>query len=300
MTSFRLPQRVCPGIVAVSLVFIFFAGCNAADKAALNVNQDLAAISSPNETKGEMWLIPSTEPGFEMKTRVYKPTGDGPFRLAIINHGSAQDPAQRKRVKPSEYAELTDWFLRRGYVVAFPERPGHGSGGKYIEDQDGCDSANFERAGQRTADSIAAVLDYMRKQPFISPQGTIVAGHSAGAWGSLAYAARRPAGVIGVINFSGGRGGRHLNRPNNNCAPERLVATASRFGSTTNIPTLWLYAENDTYFPPSLSGAMANAFKMAGGNAEYWLLPSTGNEGHFVIRSEAWKPAVQQFLDARG
>jgi dienelactone hydrolase len=289
--------RVVGTAIVVSLAGNVLAGCSTANSIPLRVDQDTVPLALDNAPEGSVWLVPSALPGTEMKVRVFRPPGTGPFSLAVINHGSQQDPPGRQGAKPPEFAALTNWFLQRGYVVVLPERPGHGDGGKYLEDQGGCADANFEQAAQGTAASIEAAVEYMRKQSFISSEGIIVAGHSAGAWGSLAYAARRPPGVAAVINFSGGRGGHHLNRPNNNCAPERLVATAGIFGRTTKIPTLWLYAENDTYFPPPLSEAMAKAFAEAGGRADFRLLPPTGKEGHFLIRSDTWKPALQQFLD---
>ena len=282
------------------LACICLGGCSSGGPETFAVNRDAVAIAPTRSSEGELWLIPSAEPGFDMRARVFRPAGIAPFRLALINHGTEQDPSRRKKAKPPEFARLTSWFLKRGYVVILPERPGHGSGGKYLEDQRGCAGADFERAGQGAADSIAAAVDYMKKQPFISPEGIVVAGHSAGAWGSLAYAARRPEGVGVVINFSGGRGGRHLNRPLNNCAPERLVATAAVFGRTTSIPTLWLYAANDTFFPPPLSEAMVKGFRDAGGNAEFHLLSSFGNEGHFIIQSDTWTDILEQFLGTHG
>lgn len=290
--------RIVGTAMVISLAGNVLAGCSTANSVPPRINQDTVPPARDNAPQGAVWLIPSALPNKEMKVRVFRPQGTGPFRLAVINHGSQQDPAGRTRAQPPQFAGLTSWFLERGYVVALPQRPGHGNGGKYLEDQGGCADANYELAAQGTAESIAAAVEYLRKQPFISPEGIIVVGHSAGAWGSLAYAARRPPGVAAVINFSGGRGGHHLNRPNNNCAPERLVATASVFGRTTRIPTLWLYAENDTYFPPPLPETMVKAFRDAGGNADFHLLPPMGEEGHFLIRGETWKPAVQQFVDA--
>jgi dienelactone hydrolase len=247
---------------------------------------------------GEQWLIPSTQAGFLMRARVFRPAGPGPFPLAVINHGSEQDAARRRKAPAPTYPALTDWFLARGYVVMVPVRPGHGNGGKYLEDQGGCKDADYARAGNGAGDSIGAAVAYMQRQPFVRPQGTVVAGHSAGAWGSLAYAARHPAGVRAVVNFSGGRGGHHLNKALNNCAPERLVATAGAFGRQASVPSLWLYAANDTYFPPALSQAMAEAFRGEGGRAEFHLFPARSGEGHFLIQGTEWGDVLQRFLDA--
>lgn len=241
-------------------------------------------------------MIPSADAAFLMKARIYRPSGTGPFPLVLISHGSEQDAARRNRSQFPEYPALIEWFVQRGYVVVIPQRPGHGGRGKYLEDQGGCADADYLKAANGAADSIAAAASFMKRQDFVRPEGIVLVGHSAGALGNLAYAARRPAGIRAVVNFSGGRGGRHLNRPGNNCAPERLVQTAGRLGATMHVPTLWLYAENDSYFPPALSRAMADAFIEAGGRADYRLLPPYGSEGHFVIRGNDWNGALQDFL----
>ena len=66
------------------------------------------------------------------------------------------------------------------------------------------------------------------------------------------------------------------------------------------MPTLWLYADNDTYFPPALSKRMVEAFREGGGKAEYDLFPAVGQEGHALIQAPLaaapWPPVVTQFL----
>jgi len=259
----------------------------------------VSASGKVGETEAEEWMIPSSaRSGFRMRALVFRPAGNGPFPMAVINHGSDQDAGRRKRSRLPEFASLTSWFVRHRYVVVLPERPGHGGGGPYLEDQNGCEHADYVKAAEGAADSIADAVDYMKQQSFVSPEGIVVAGHSAGALGSLAYAARKPPGVRAVVNFSGGRGGHHMNKPDNNCAPDRLVAAVGLFGQTTRVPTLWIYAENDTYFPPALSQAMVAAFRSGGGRADYELLPPLSGEGHFAIRSSEWSDILEKFLAA--
>lgn len=249
--------------------------------------------------RGQLWLLPSPAAGVLMHALLFRPAGKGPFPLAVINHGSEQDGRVRRRMGLPAYPALTGWLLARGYAVLLPERPGHGAtGGPYLEDQGRCSSPDYVRAGERTADSIAAAIGYMTAEPFIRRTGVIVIGHSAGAWGALALAARNPPGVAAVVDFSGGRGGHDRGQPLHNCAPDRLVGAAATFGRTARIPTLWLYAENDTYFGPALSAAMAKAFTAAGGRATYALLPTTAAEGHTLINQppEVWGGVVGEFL----
>jgi pimeloyl-ACP methyl ester carboxylesterase len=220
-----------------------------------------------------------------MRTTLHLPAGSGPFRLAVIAHGSEQDPSRRVNAAMPEFPVLTAWFLARNYAVLIPQRPGHGAtGGRYLEDQGVCNSANYIGAGNSAADSIAAAIDYMTTQPNILPNGVIVAGNSAGGWGALALAARNPPNVRAVVLIAAGRGGRDRGLANTNCSPDRLVAAAGVYGGTARVPTLWLYAENDTYFPRELSYNMSAAYRQSGGNVTYRLLPPirTG-EGHTLI-----------------
>jgi dienelactone hydrolase len=252
---------------------------------------------------GQLWFIPSPIPGLLMRATLFRPKGAGPFPLAVINHGSEQDASARALAPLPAFPALTAWFLDHGYAVLVPERPGHGkTGGRYLEDQGTCSGADYVAAGNGAADSIAAAVKYMTAEPFIKPSGIVLAGNSAGAWGALALAARQPAGVRAVVDFAGGRGGHDGNQPLHNCSPDRLVAAAGTFGATTHVPTLWLYAENDTYFPPDLSGRMADAYRSAGGGVEYHLLPTIAGEGHSLIAtagpSAPWVPYLDAFLRA--
>ena len=251
----------------------------------------------------QLWFVPLPQERLLMHTFVLRPPGDGPFPLVVINHGSNQNALARADFNLSAYHQLAYWFLARGYAVALPIRPGHGAtGGPYFEDQGRCDDVHYRKAGLATADSIQAAVDYLAAQPFIRKSGVLIVGQSAGGWGALALASRNPAGVQAVINLAGGRGGRVDDEPDNNCAPERLVAAAGAFGRTASVPTLWLYAQNDSYFAPALSGRMFAAFRNAGGTAEYHLLPALGADGHIRMTGDSaialWAPIVDRFLQS--
>jgi hypothetical protein len=123
-----------------------------------------------------------------------------------------------------EYRALADFLVARGFAVLVPERLGHGgTGGKYLEDQGGCDGADYSRAGRATADQIIAAMNFLRRQPFIRPDRTLVVGHSAGGWGALALGEVR--GVSAIIVFAPGRGGHANDLPNQLCAPQAILAS---------------------------------------------------------------------------
>jgi dienelactone hydrolase len=295
--------------IAVALALLFLSGPVLAGCAGNGVSLAPAATLGPQggeaaDSRRQLWLVPSAQPGLPMRAYLYRPPGPGPFRLAIVAHGSEQDARLRAAMAMPRFDALTAWLVDRGYAVLLPQRPGHGeTGGPYLEDQGGCASADFRAAGLAVADSIAAAVGFMAAQPFVEKTGVVVVGNSAGGWGALALASRNPAEVAAIVNFSGGRGGHDRNRPLQNCAPERLVAAAGDYGRTARLPSLWLYAANDTYFPPELSGRMADAYRRAGGTVDYRLLPAVAGDGHALIQTAgdaaAWKPYLEAFLAAR-
>ncbi|SDH00651.1 Dienelactone hydrolase [Bradyrhizobium sp. Rc2d] len=231
---------------------------------------------------------------------LFRPLGVGPFRLAVIAHASTQNGLRRAQMPRPEYRALTTYLVARGFAVLVPERLGHGAtGGHYVEDQGGCDEADYARSARATADQISLALDYLRKQEFIRKDAAIVLGHSAGGWGALALANADPKAVSAIIAFAPGRGGHANDEPNRICAPHTLLAAAAEFGKAARIPVTWLVATNDSYFAPAFSQKLVEAFRGAGGEVDFHTLPAIGSEGHWMIETEAGVKAASGDL-ARG
>ncbi len=243
------------------------------------------AEAEPN--REQQWLVPSPDPDTAVHAVLFRPPGGGPFRLALIAHASTQNTLRRAQMPQPEYRALASWLVARGFAVLVPERPGHGAtGGKYLEDQRGCDEADYSHAGRATAEEISAALNYMRGQPFIRPGGAVVLGHSAGGWGALALAGADPAIVSAIILFAAGRGGHANDFPNQVCAPHTLISSAAEFGHGARVPVTWLVAANDSYFPPDLSRKLVDAFRRGGGSVEFHVLAASGSEGHWLAETE--------------
>jgi dienelactone hydrolase len=266
-------------------------------------SESVAAPQGPEDgpNRRQLWLIPSSERGVDMRTLVFRPPGDGPFPLVVLSHGTIQSEARRIDLRAPLYGAAAQWFVGRGYAVVVPQRPGHGeTGGPYLEYHGSCADPDYRKAAFGTARSVEAAIAYMTAQPFVRKTGIILVGQSGGAWGSLALASRNPPAVRAVINFAGGRGGRAQDKANNNCAPDRLIATAGLFGKTARLPTLWIYTENDSYFAPAISKRMAETYRAAGGRIEFHLLPAFGSDGHRLLPSSEgvpiWSPIVEKFL----
>ena len=236
----------------------------------------------------QQWLVPSPDPDTAAHAVLFRPPGDGPFRLAVIAHASVQNVLRRAQMPQPEYRALAAWLVARGFAVLVPERPGHGAtGGKYLEDQGGCDEADYSRSGHATAGEISAALNYLRGQSFIRPDGAVVLGHSAGGWGALALAGADMPGVAAIIAFAPGRGGHANDLPNQVCAPHTLISAAAEFGKGARVPVTWLVAANDSYFAPDLSRKLADAFRAGGARVDFHVLAASGSEGHWLPESEA-------------
>jgi dienelactone hydrolase len=246
----------------------------------------------------QQWLVPSPDSAVAAHAILFRPPGEGPFPLAIVAHATSQNVLRRAQMPQPEYRTLAAWLVSRGFAVLVPERPGHGAtGGRYLEDQGGCDEADYARAGRATADSIATALDFMRGQSFVRQDGVVIVGHSAGAWGALALSGRNPPGVSAIIAFAPGRGGHANDLPNQVCAPHTLIAAAAEFGRNAHVPVTWLVAANDTYFSPALSRQIADAFRAGGGKVDFRMLAAAGSEGHWLAETESGVKTAAPELD---
>jgi dienelactone hydrolase len=282
-------------VASVTFVTLAFAGIHGA-----HAQAGLGAQGAEGEpARKQQWLVPSPDANLAAHALLFRPPGDGPFPLAVIAHASTQNVLRRAQTPQPEYHALTAYLVARGYAVLVPERPGHGAtGGKYLEDQGGCDEANYSRSGYATADSIKAALDYLLTKPFVRQNGTIVVGHSAGAWGALAMAGEDPKLVSAIIAFAPGRGGHANDAPNQVCAPHTLIASAREFGDEARVPVIWLVAGNDSYFSPDLSKQMADAFRAGGDKVDFRVLPAFGSEGHWLAESDGGEQVFGPVLDA--
>jgi dienelactone hydrolase len=254
----------------------------------------------------EIWALTTPWP---VLAYVVRPVGNGPFPMVIMNHGIAIQPKERSFFPLVEFRDAAFWFAHRGYLVVAPGRyggtladePGRAIYGPFFAHVGSCDQPNFRGPGLAIATLDQWVIDYMAGQKLVTPGKVIVVGQSGGGWGDIAFSSLNPPSVRAIIVFAAGRGGRVEGKPNNNCAPDKLVDTTRAFGRTSRVPMLWIYTENDTYFGPDLAKRMHGAFAAEGGNAELHVLPPFGTDGHFLIDApegvKLWEPLVSRFLD---
>jgi len=252
-----------------------------AQELAAALREEIVVVDKPG------LLAPSLE------TTLYRPRGDGPFPLVIINHGKASgDPRFQPRAR---YPLAARELVRRGYAVVVPMRQGFSnSTGNYIDA--GC---NIESNGREQAKDVRAVLDYVTAQPYADKNNILVLGQSHGGWTTLAFGAFNYPGVKGLVNFAGGL-------RQTSCGPwtANLVNAARSYGAETKVPSLWFYGDNDSYFGPTTFRLMHRAYTSSGGRAKLVVFGKLGGDGHLMFSSLAgrgiWQPEVSGFLQQLG
>jgi dienelactone hydrolase len=227
---------------------------------------------------------------------VFRPGGPGPFPIVVLSHGSPRSAAERRRAGRVRFEAQSRAFLDMGYAVVVPTRRGYGdSEGDWAETYGTCASPDYYRAGLESARDILAAASAARTLPDLDGRHIVLAGQSAGGFGSVAASTFEVPGVVGVVNFAGGRGSQG---PDNVCGEDLLVEAMKRYGRTARVPQLWIYSTNDQYFGPALAKRMHAAFTSAGGRAEFVAAPSVGFDGHGYFGQVAdWRPRVRAFLD---
>jgi dienelactone hydrolase len=227
------------------------------------------------------------------------PSGVGPQPVVVFSHGHIEQDTPWVR-SAMRFVDLTlaREFLKLGWAVAFPTRQGvglsEGSNRRRFSTSDG-DPTYKARIESK---DILPALDRLRSIPEIDGNRIIISGQSAGGYAAMHMAGLNLSGVIGVINFSGGRtdmtsagGAGFINT--------MMVNGFAEFGKNTKLPMLWVFAENDSRYTANTIRASYKAFTDAGGKATLFLSPPIDIDGHFIHnKPDLWRQALRDYLSA--
>lgn len=238
-----------------------------------------------------------------MPITVFRPDGDGPHPLVVFEHGRAPD-ATRATQGRSRPEALARYFVERGFVVVAPTRIGYWEtyGAFDPEAAGSCNDLRPQNMARVTADETLAAVVWATSQPDIDTGRWLVVGQSVGGLASIATVGRRPAGLVGGINFSGGAGGDPQVHPRDPCSPKSIEALYRRLGADAAVPMLWMYWVNDLYWGESVPSTWFAAWQGAGGRGTMQTFPARGENGHAGVNIDLdhWVPAVDAFLTSLG
>jgi dienelactone hydrolase len=236
----------------------------------------------------------------ELEVVLFRPLEGERFPLLVVNHGSTgngSDPSLFDDTFTHKPTSLH--FVERGWMVAYPQRRGRGrSDGLYDEgftpNRGGysCEADLALAGAERALDDLDAATDWLRMRADVDTTRMLISGTSRGGILSIAYLARRPDVYLGAINFVGGWLGE-------GCGDFAAV-NRSLFVDGAAFPgrSLWIYAENDSFYSLTHSRANFDAFTQAGGVGDFEVFRrDPGLNGHFIINDpQRWGTAADAYI----
>jgi len=215
--------------------------------------------------------------------------------VALITHGKPTTNGRALDQRASDYTRQARDLARRGWLAVVVMRRGFGGSDGPAPVPLNCSSTSLTQRFAADADDLEAALETIGKRPDADPSRMIAIGVSAGGAAVTALSARNPKGLAGVINVSGGL------RFQSCLKEDALVAAFRSYGEKSRVPSLWIYARNDSYFPPALVDRMQAAFLDGGGDAKLVMLEADEKtDGHFIFSLSKgrfqWLPQMDAFL----
>ena len=263
-------------------------------------NNDFSATITNTQALGTDWkevritersqVGPTAGKTLTLQTTIYPVTTPGRHPVVIFNHGSTGPgiiPATMVFRGGSEEA----FFHSLGYIEVVPMRKGRGNsdGPNVEEDFSLPPSVELDSA----LEDVQTVIDYLGTLPDVDTNRIVLSGVSRGGFLSVIYAGRHPAGIVGVINFSGGWFGEGM--------PLYSGFNFQEFdqaGHDAKVPMLWLYADHDSYYSLKFVESEFADFEKAGGAGDLVEVRDMTGEGHMLaMRPDKWRQAVTDYLN---
>ena len=229
-----------------------------------------------------------------LELTLYRPNGNGPFPLAVLNHGATNAGAGNRGTR-YRYTFSAYYFLSRGYAVALPMARGFaGSGGDLAHD--GC---SLDTMGLENARDVRAVIEALSHEAAIDPGRIVVAGQSFGGWTTMALGTMAIPGVRGVIGFSPA-----VRTSDCQWQDQAMISGARRLGAAAKYPSLWFYGDNDSVMPVATWRGVFAAYASGTKNAELVPVGRFMDDSHQILSYPEglpiWTPHADLFLASVG
>ena len=244
---------------------------------------------------------------YNLEALVVRRPGAEALPVALITHGSA--PGNPRDVQIGYLRRWAYDFAHRGWLAVAVMRRGYGhSDGVVAEGSGNCTQPDVRHYLEAHADDLEAALRSVALRRDADMSRVLAIGQSAGGAAVMALAARHTLRLVAAVNVSGGLAHGHRAAPLDDACDAAfqadLVRNFADFGAAARMPTLWVYARNDSLFSPDLVQRMQHAFIDGGGAAELIMEPPFETDGHALFYAQAGMreilPALDGFLRANG
>jgi dienelactone hydrolase len=218
----------------------------------------------------------------------------GKLPIALITHGKPAELSDMLDAKAEALAGQARDLAQRGWLAVVVMRRGFGQSDGPMAAPVSCATTSFAERLGADADDLQAALDAIGQRADADPERVIAIGASAGGAAVIAFAARNPKNLRGVISVSGG-----LRMPN--CPKEDVLVNAYKeYGAVSRVPSIWIYAKNDSFFGPELVARLHSAFLDGGGDVKLVQFDKIGDDGHAMFAAASgrlrWLMEMDSFL----
>jgi dienelactone hydrolase len=249
---------------------------------------------------------------YRLEALVVRPAGAvGRLPIALFAHGQGTSEANA-RLSTAQFLPQARDLAHRGYLSVVVMWRGFGQSDGIPGLAFGASFSTCERMAQSlfdaAADELAATLTALAERSDADPGRVIVIGLSAGGPAALALAARGIPGLRAVTGISGGLRCSRIDDPQHRSMQSPaswLTPMLASFGARASVPSLWVYAEGDSFFSEAMAREMHAAYAGAtSAAADFMMIPPIGEDGHAAFAAwrgrEQWLPALDRFLHRHG
>ncbi len=230
----------------------------------------------------------------QLETLVVKrKDAQGRLPIALITHGQAPTDSGRGATTAASFSRQARDMAWRGWLAVVVVRRGYGASDGPILPGPACKGEDFASYFRENGRDLAAVLPVIAARADAKADTVIAIGHSMGGASVLGLAALAPPGLKAVVNLSGGL---RKTECENGGARERAEAIAA-LAPAIKVPSLWVYAANDSFFSPASVDQMYEAAIKGGMNVQRVALPDIDKDGHYLFGIPAGRLAILKALD---
>ena len=228
---------------------------------------------------------------------VRKSDAQGRLPIAILTNGGAPTATGGAAATSATYARYARDLARRGWLAVVTIRRGIGKSEGPKPAPITCEATSLNTWTNAAADDLQATINSVSQRPDADASKMIVIGSEIAGVAAVAFSARNPPGLLGVVSVSGG-----LQSESNCPIGDLLVDAYKNFGVRNRVPNLWIYSRNDKTFGPDLAERLHTAFLDAGGDVKFIMFFGEGNVGTAIFgqAAAAWYAQMDGFLRARG